>query len=367
MNKKRPDFHTCDEFLQHELEARMRGAYMLETGCSSKEELVDWVKSHTADDILALAKKVYSNHASFGAISRLKRSESTDGLRQSTILTNADLLRYYAYRDANKHGRIDRIEDLMPELLVFFSGSSNSNYAKEVYYFLQLLKHECTPNMKAAILRHCLLVNMQGRADSFYPVDQRQEHNNAGIRNYGPAGPNATWEHHQKVAPVIPYYLYNIQHVEEQIAGQSQSHIHKDLKYEKDIEALMRSHNAAEIHVEVPDRVANRNDITKDCITAGTRRLKTKKLTEYAEQREVYFTGISDKCIYNDGTVPTPPLASPASHRVPRVSDTPAPQTLREALEALELEQQATAAAAAVADLSGSSGDDHDDGMFGSV
>ncbi|KAG9080316.1 hypothetical protein FRC06_006796, partial [Ceratobasidium sp. 370] len=295
MNKKRPDFHTCDEFLQHELEARMRGAYMLETGCSSKEELVDWVKSHTAEDILALAKKVYSNHASFSAISRLKRSESTDGLRQSTILTNTDLLCYYAYRDANKHGRIDHIEDLMPELLVFFSGSSNTNYAKE---------------------------------------------------NYGPAGPNATREHHQKVAPVIPYYLYNIQHVKEQIAGQSRSHIHKDPTYEKDIEALIRSHNAAQIHVEVPDR--------------------TKKLTEYAEQREVYFTGISDKCIYNDGTVPTPPLASPASHRVPQVSDTPAPQTLHEALEALELEQQATAAVV-VADRSGSSGADHDDEMFGSV
>jgi hypothetical protein len=77
-------------------------------------------------------------------------------------------------------------------------------------------------------------MNIQGRADSFYPVDQRQEHNNTGIQvsslfifatcnnplsELGPAGPNTTWEHHQKVAPVIPYYLYNIQHVEEQVSA----------------------------------------------------------------------------------------------------------------------------------------------------
>jgi hypothetical protein len=54
----------------------------------------------------------------------------------------------------------------------------------------------------------------------------------------------------------------------------------------------------------------------------GTRCLKTKKLTEYVEQREVFFTGISDEGIYNDGTAPTPPPASPASHIVPLVTDT---------------------------------------------
>ncbi|KAG9103505.1 hypothetical protein FRC06_010287 [Ceratobasidium sp. 370] len=125
----------------------------------------------------------------------------------------------------------------MPELLELFSGSSNTNYAKE-------------------------------------------ENNNAGIQNYGPARPNVTWEHCQKVAPVIPYYLYNIQYVEEQIPGQSWSHIHKAPKYEKDIEALIHSHNATEIHIEVPDHVVNRNDIKKDCFTAGTCHLKTRKITD---------------------------------------------------------------------------------------
>jgi hypothetical protein len=148
MNKKRPDFHTCDEFLLHELEARMRAALFLESDCSTSEGMVTWVESHTAEEVHALAKTVFSNHVSLGALARLKRSASTDQARPSTILTNADLLRYYAYRHANKHGDIDRIEDLLPELLTFFSGSGNSNYAKELYYFLQLLTHECTPDLK---------------------------------------------------------------------------------------------------------------------------------------------------------------------------------------------------------------------------
>jgi hypothetical protein len=148
MNKKRPDFHTCNEFLQHELEDRMRAALFLESGCSTSEKMVQWVESHTAEEPHALAKTVFSNHVSLGALARLKRNGSTDQARPSTILTNADLLCYYAYCHANKHGDIDRIEDLLPELLMFFSGSGNSNYAKELYYFLQLLTHECTPNLK---------------------------------------------------------------------------------------------------------------------------------------------------------------------------------------------------------------------------
>ncbi|KAG9082548.1 hypothetical protein FRC07_014170, partial [Ceratobasidium sp. 392] len=42
MNKSRPKFHDCDEFLLHELEARMRGAFLVESGCSTEDDLVTW-------------------------------------------------------------------------------------------------------------------------------------------------------------------------------------------------------------------------------------------------------------------------------------------------------------------------------------
>ncbi|KAG9092052.1 hypothetical protein FRC06_000269 [Ceratobasidium sp. 370] len=347
MNKKRPDFHICDEFLMHELEARMRAAFFVESGCSTEAELFTWVESHTAEQVLTLADQVYSNHASMGALARLKRRCATDKVRPSIILTNQNLLRYYAYRHANKHGCIDRIEDLLPELFIFFCGSGNSNYAKELYYTLQALTHEVTPEMRDAILQHCLLVNMQGRKDSFYPVDQQQEHNNAGIRNYGPAGPNVTWEHHGKVTPVIPYFMHTIEHVEQQLAGQMQSHIHKDPKHEAEIKMLIRAHNEHKIHIEVPGQECTSNNTTKDCIAEGTRKLKERKLVEYALQREVYFTAISDEHIYSDldknsSNQPTQPLPSPASPLLVTSSNPPTPEALHELLEPLVLNQATT-------------------------
>ncbi|KAG9089848.1 hypothetical protein FRC06_001363 [Ceratobasidium sp. 370] len=299
MNKKRPDFHTVDKFLLHELEARLRSTFLLEAGCASEEELVAWVESHMPEEVLTLAENVYTNHIANSALNNLTLSGSTNKLRPSIICTNANLLRYYAYRHVNKHRRIDRIKDLLPELLIFFAGSGNSNYAKELYYFLQLLMHECTADLKSAILKHCLLVNMQGRHDSFYPVDQHQEHNNAGIRNYGPTGANVTWEQHQKVAPAIPYFIYNIQHIEGKIAGQRRSHIHKDPKRKADIQTLMRAHNAAQIHTEVAGRNMDSKDKTKDCLSAGTQSLKDCKLAEYAANREIFFKAISDENIYS--------------------------------------------------------------------
>ncbi|QRW03329.1 hypothetical protein RhiLY_02328 [Ceratobasidium sp. AG-Ba] len=148
MNKTRPDYHKVDEALLHNLEARLRGCYLLEAGCKTEAELIAWVNAHSDTDVLALATKVYDNHVSMAAISKLKRSGSSDQARPSIILTNADLLRYYSARRAIKHGDIDQIEDMLPEFLTFFAGSGNSNYAKQTYNFLQLLTHECTPKMK---------------------------------------------------------------------------------------------------------------------------------------------------------------------------------------------------------------------------
>ncbi|KAG9081188.1 hypothetical protein FRC06_005743 [Ceratobasidium sp. 370] len=311
MNKTRLDFHKCDKALLHDLEARMRGAFRVESGCTDDNELIAWVNAHTAAEVLELVTRVYTNHASAAALSKLRQTNSTDQARPSTILTNRDLLRYYSFRHAIKHRDVDRIEDLLPELLIFFSGLGNSNYAKETYNFLQLITHELTPKLREAVLKHGLLVNIQGRSDSFYPIDQRQEHNNAGIQAYAPSGPGSTWTHIQKVSPVIPYYMDNVKHVEEQILGQKRSHIHKDPKREGDVLALMRIHAAGNIHIEVPGRPIDKDDVVKDCVAIGTRVLQEKKLKEYADKREQWFSAISDEVDYNTVAPLSPPPTPP--------------------------------------------------------
>ncbi|KAF8598607.1 hypothetical protein BDV93DRAFT_561113 [Ceratobasidium sp. AG-I] len=304
MNKTRPNSHIVDEFLLHEGEAQrhlIAQQQHIETHLSqAKRAVTAWIEAHGAEDVLKLATSIYSKHASSGALYRLEHSNSTDDVQPTTIVQNRDLMLYYALRTAVQHGRIDWIEDLLWELLVFFSGSGNSNYAKEVYEFLQFITYECSPELKAEILKHSLLVNMAGRGDSFYPINQRQEHNNAGIRDYAPPAQHATWEQYEKISPVIPFYLNLVKHVEEQL------HIHKDPKHEHDVLVLMRSHKGMEMHTDVPGRKIVTADKSKDSVAIGTKSLKTSKLKEWAQKAQAFYSSNSDKTMYEDLDIPQP-------------------------------------------------------------
>ncbi|KAG9075949.1 hypothetical protein FS749_012323 [Ceratobasidium sp. UAMH 11750] len=248
---KRLDFHTVDEFLLHECEAHFAGLFDHLSGCKTEEERADWAKKHSAEDLHKLASQALTEHASSGALELLK---AEDDLRSTVIKRQRELLLYYAIRRAIKHGDIDRIEALLPELLFFFIGAGNGNYANEVFELLQLLTHETTPAVRAAILQHTLLVNNLGRADSFYPVDQRQELNNKGLKDYGPPPQNSSWEQYGKVSRVIPFYLDVVEHVEGNITGLSRSHKHKDPDHERDVQALIDAHRKLKVHEVVSGR-----------------------------------------------------------------------------------------------------------------
>lgn len=79
---------------------------------------------------------------------------------------------------------------------------------------------------------------MLGRKDSFYPIDMRQEHNNAGIRvssvgvvfpsilltiprqRHGPPPQGGTsWEEYSTISSVIPTMMDIVKHVEESVRG----------------------------------------------------------------------------------------------------------------------------------------------------
>ncbi|KAG9080981.1 hypothetical protein FRC06_005959, partial [Ceratobasidium sp. 370] len=177
--KTRLDFHTVNEFLLQNAEAHFVALFRLLSGCKLEEEATAWAETHTASDLYWLASDAVTLHVSSAG---LDLDDLDDDVRQLVILRQRDLLLYYSIRRAYKHSDIDRIEALLPELLLYFIGSGNGNYAKEVFEFLQLITYECTPVIRTAILQHELVVNKLGRADSFYPVDQHQEFNITGIK-----------------------------------------------------------------------------------------------------------------------------------------------------------------------------------------
>jgi hypothetical protein len=144
-DKKRPDFHTADEFLLRETEADFRGLFMHMIGCNTSEELTAWKDTHSANDLYALASEILCHHASSGA---MEFDDSIDQMRRSGIMRRRDTLLYASVRRAYRFGDVDRIYDLFPELLIYFLGSGNCNYAKELFEVLQLLMHECTPSIR---------------------------------------------------------------------------------------------------------------------------------------------------------------------------------------------------------------------------
>ncbi|KAG8685991.1 hypothetical protein FRC09_014427 [Ceratobasidium sp. 395] len=292
---EKPEYHTVDEFLQHECEASFRGLFNELTDCHTSESRVEWAKTCTANDLYQLAVRMLTEHASAGA---LEIDESDDEVRHVIIKRQRELLLFCSLRRAFKYGDIDRIEAILPKLLYFFIGSGHGNYAKEVYELLQLLNHETTPGLRDTILRH-------------------------GLLEYGPPPQNSSWEQYAKISPVIPVYMEYIEHVESSVTGLSRSHVHKEVKRENDIQALMKEHRKNQIHTVVPGRQAKVADQAKDVQKAGVTAVCNKGyLEEMYEKRAVYFEWSStlqeQKFIVNPPPAPVSPpnpidAASPAS------------------------------------------------------
>ncbi|CUA73555.1 leucine--tRNA ligase [Rhizoctonia solani] len=263
MRRKRPDYHTVKEYLMHEFEARVRGLWIQGAGKSTLAKLKGWLEDpqRTVDDIEALGQRIQQERISKQAVSfyEIEISESNtkvDDIFRNMLIQNRDLELFWDLRHAIKHGHVGHMEDLLPELLVFFSGSKNSNYAKEMYQLLQVMRHEITPEIRHAIREHCFLVNMEGRHNSFYPIDLRQELNNAGIREFGPAPQGRTsWEDYEKICPLVPFFSKLTRRVQGSVKGiRRQSHIHKVPAWEKDLATLMRDHASTELLTAVPGR-----------------------------------------------------------------------------------------------------------------
>ncbi|KAG8703424.1 hypothetical protein FRC09_004164 [Ceratobasidium sp. 395] len=198
------------------------------------------------------------------------------------------------------HGDVDQIEALLPELLCYFIGSGNGNYAKEVFEFLQLITHECTPALRAAILKHGLVVNKLGCANGFYPIGQRQEFNNAGIKNYGSPPQNSSWEQYGKISSVIPFFMNIVEH----ITSISRSHIRKNPKRNKDVKALTENHLKQRLHQTVPGQTLDCKDKVKDVCLDGMLAIQDRRILEdYHEKCDIYCTASSSK--QNDTDIST--------------------------------------------------------------
>ncbi|KAI0073320.1 hypothetical protein K474DRAFT_1677972 [Panus rudis PR-1116 ss-1] len=91
---------------------------------------------------------------------------------------------------------IEDMEQQLPRLLFRYAGGNNHNYAIEILELLQLLQREGSEDLKLFIKSFAWLTNGTGHADSFYPIDELQEHNIRDIKViFAVLGPFATWKY----------------------------------------------------------------------------------------------------------------------------------------------------------------------------
>ncbi|KAG8725220.1 hypothetical protein FRC09_005675 [Ceratobasidium sp. 395] len=287
MREKQPDYHTVKEILMHEFESRVRSYWLWATGTNLLEELESWLKvpSRSAEDILAVAKRIQLERVSKQAVSRYEAECMLSGVApdevfHDSLIMTQDLELFWDVKHAIKHGKVEHMEDMLSERLVFFAGGRNTNYAWQMYETLQILHHESTPAIRYAIRENCWLVNMSGRKNGFYPIDLRQEFNNGTIKEYGPPPPGkAAWEDYEKASILIPMYDDIVKHdVEASVTGISRSHIHKDPAWEKDLKTLVNDHKTTGALVSTPgNSAATPSDLAKDYIKLGTTALQDKQ------------------------------------------------------------------------------------------
>ncbi|KAF8598909.1 hypothetical protein BDV93DRAFT_450364, partial [Ceratobasidium sp. AG-I] len=134
MREKRPDYHTVKEYLMRKFEAHIRGLWLRVTGTTSIDELKAWLGNQncTPKDILEAGQRIQREHSKQAVSLYEVESEAlgaeADPVFLNTLVQNRDLELFWDLRDAVKYGHVGHMEDLLPEMLVFFTGGRNSNY-----------------------------------------------------------------------------------------------------------------------------------------------------------------------------------------------------------------------------------------------
>jgi hypothetical protein len=144
-DKEKPYYHTVDELLLTEAEARTYNLWLWASGCKSLEELRDRVDTPDGSrQIQEMAQRIVNERASTAAGQdlddfELKKENKAmqDPVLRQAILLNRDVLLYAELRDAVRQGDVGHLEYLIPTLAMFFKGSGSGNYSKLMISYLQ--------------------------------------------------------------------------------------------------------------------------------------------------------------------------------------------------------------------------------------
>ncbi|CUA68570.1 Callose synthase 2 [Rhizoctonia solani] len=303
MRQKRPNFFTNDEFLRHKLFALIRSLWMSYSTTDTVEKLVEWVKASPEDTLSEVAQRILDERISSEALNTLSCEPAEDEVLRNTILQTRDLLQYYSVRRAIQTGNVGWLEDLIPNLIIYFKGRENFNYAQELAEYMQWMRYDAPPGMSDAVRDHVWLVNTSGRKDGFYETDRLQEFNNGKQKKFGPPPQTTSWEAHKEIAPAIPILGELAEKTEDLLFNFRRTRVHKDVDAELDISRLASRHISSNLHTYEQDRqLADKSDISKDYVQLGVQSLQNTDWLAKLHQNRMKFRKLQvNTQIYDTG------------------------------------------------------------------
>ena len=252
---KGPFWNDLDEAIRHISEAHFRACWLELTRVKKLEEL----KKKSPEELQSFAVEILDRFASMSALVGLRQrfpaSDKRDLVQENSVMWNTDILPYLELTAAMKRGDVGRMEDLLPTILFRFAGGGNFKYTVEILEMLQGLHGEWPPEVREYVMRHCWLVNREGRRDSFVAVDQAQEQNIKDIKvTYRSFGPGATWSYLQTVSPAIPTLRAVQRHFESEFGTLTRGSKHGEVRKDIDVKILTDQYVQSRIYSDQSGR-----------------------------------------------------------------------------------------------------------------
>jgi len=182
-------FHALDHLIKVSFDARILAFFfrILESeGLLNPSE--DRIVEHIEHVLQTISKRTYNTAIAklmnllFSKDSLIGEGKSTTGNKQKLPKRFVTLCRfmqiaqiYLVLRTVVRHGNTRAISQLCPLLSLIFLGAGKFHYGREMLYLSWLQqKNVSEPFLRQAIL-DSMLINRQGRKDSFMPTDRQNE------------------------------------------------------------------------------------------------------------------------------------------------------------------------------------------------
>ncbi|KAK6964724.1 hypothetical protein R3P38DRAFT_2591652 [Favolaschia claudopus] len=270
LNVKKIDFYAWLRFFDVVLRAFVLRAAMV---ILNVDDPSDFRKSKlTADAFRSLCTQVVTQFL-LPSVDRLE-AEDRKKLLGSTESGNAvlmmhDLMTMMEMRDAIKYGHPDRVERMLKYWTPMFYAGGSYNYSNELMELLHNLIHDWPPET-AHVLRGGMIMNNQGKRNTFKETDIRVEQFNKSIKSHA-HGSNARPGLLEKITPAIGHIQELTEKVYDELGVFDQDQRHRDVSQHKDVVLLLEHFSRANIFNFAKDKRSNH--LVVDLFRTGLHRL----------------------------------------------------------------------------------------------